>query len=73
MSPRAKQSLIDMTPKYILEQSLESEFLINITVHEFVPAHVVMTPEEKLELLNKYKLKENRSSSTVTEHRLAIK
>lgn len=60
MTPSAKQSLADMAPKYILEQFLESELLINITEHELVPEHVVMTPEEKKELLLKYKLKENQ-------------
>ncbi|XP_071847962.1 DNA-directed RNA polymerases I, II, and III subunit RPABC1-like [Apostichopus japonicus] len=59
MTPSAKQSLSDMAPKYILEQFLESEMLINITEHEFVPEHVVMTPEEKAELLARYKLKEH--------------
>lgn len=59
MTPSAKQSLVDMAPKYILEQFLESELLINITEHELVPEHVVMTPEEKQELLTRYKLKEN--------------
>lgn len=59
MTPSAKQSLVDMAPKYILEQFLESELLINITEHELVPEHVVMTPEEKQELLCRYKLKEN--------------
>jgi len=60
MTPSAKQSLVDMAPKYILEYFLESELLINITEHELVPEHVVMTPEEKQELLQRYKLKENQ-------------
>ena len=34
MTPSAKQALSDMAPKYILEQFLESELLINITEHE---------------------------------------
>ncbi|XP_072026027.1 DNA-directed RNA polymerases I, II, and III subunit RPABC1 [Amphiura filiformis] len=60
MTPSAKQSLGDMAPKYILEQFLEAELLINITEHEFVPEHVVMTNEEKSELLARYKLKETQ-------------
>ena len=40
--------------RYILEQFLESELLINITEHELVPEHVVMTTEEKQELLLRY-------------------
>ncbi|XP_065572325.1 DNA-directed RNA polymerases I, II, and III subunit RPABC1-like [Artemia franciscana] len=59
MTPSAKQSLGDMAPKYILEYFLESELLINITEHELVPEHVILTPEEKTELLMRYKLKEN--------------
>ena len=49
-----------MAPKYILEQFLESELLINITEHELVPEHVVMTTDEKQELLTRYKLKDNQ-------------
>jgi DNA-directed RNA polymerase I, II, and III subunit RPABC1 len=60
MTPSAKQSILDMAPKYILENFIESELLVNITEHELVPEHVVMTPEEKRELLLKYKLKENQ-------------
>lgn len=60
MTPSAKQSLLDMAPKYILEQFMEAELMINITEHELVPEHVVMTPEEKKELLARYKLKEHQ-------------
>jgi DNA-directed RNA polymerase I, II, and III subunit RPABC1 len=60
MTPSAKQALVDMAPKYILEQFLESELLINITEHELVPKHEVLTPEEKTELLTRYKLKDNQ-------------
>lgn len=58
MTPSAKQALIDMAPKYSLEQFREAELMINITEHELVPQHVVMTPEGKKELLQRYKLKE---------------
>lgn len=60
MTPSAKQALTDMAPKYILEHFLEAELLVNITAHMLVPEHVVMTPEEKHELLQRYKLKESQ-------------
>ena len=60
MTPSAKQGMMDMAPKYILEQFMEAELMINITEHELVPEHVVMTAEEKKELLQRYKLKEHQ-------------
>ncbi|KAL8584629.1 DNA-directed RNA polymerases I, II, and III subunit RPABC1 [Nucella lapillus] len=60
MTPSAKQALVEMAPKYILEQFIETELLVNITEHMLVPEHVVMTPEEKTELLARYKLKESQ-------------
>lgn len=39
MTPSAKQSLVDMAPKYILEQFMEAELMINITEHELVCQH----------------------------------
>ncbi|KAL1785732.1 DNA-directed RNA polymerases I, II, and III subunit RPABC1 [Sigmodon hispidus] len=56
MTSSAKQSLVDMAPKYVLEQFLQQELLINITEHELVPEHVVMTKEWVTELLARYKL-----------------
>ncbi len=49
-----------MAPRYILESFNEDELLINITEHELVPEHIVLTPVEKQELLARYKLKENQ-------------
>ncbi|XP_076462748.1 DNA-directed RNA polymerases I, II, and III subunit RPABC1 [Babylonia areolata] len=60
MTPSAKQALVEMAPKYILEQFIETELLVNITEHMLVPEHVVMTTEEKTELLARYKLKESQ-------------
>uniref|UniRef100_A0A915KAK3 RNA polymerase subunit H/Rpb5 C-terminal domain-containing protein n=2 Tax=Romanomermis culicivorax TaxID=13658 RepID=A0A915KAK3_ROMCU len=60
MTPSAKQALQDLAPKYILEQFLEAELMINITEHDLVPEHVVMTNDEKAELLARYKLKESQ-------------
>lgn len=60
MTPTARQSLFDMAPKYTLEQFLEAELLINITEHMLVPEHIVLTGEEKRELLDRYKLKDSQ-------------
>ncbi|UMM13903.1 hypothetical protein L5515_001949 [Caenorhabditis briggsae] len=60
MTPSAKQSIGDMAPKYMLEHFLEAELMVNITEHELVPEHVVMTAEEKAELLARYKLKDSQ-------------
>ena len=60
MTPSAKQALVDMAPKYTLETFREAELMINVTAHELVPEHVVMTPDEKKELLARYKLKEHQ-------------
>ncbi|VDN26263.1 unnamed protein product [Gongylonema pulchrum] len=60
MTPSAKQAISDMAPKYTLEQFLEAELMVNITEHELVPEHVVMTNEEKNELLARYKLKDTQ-------------
>merc|ERR1712168_1416481 len=60
MTPSAKQALVDMAPKYILEQFLETELLVNVTEHDLVPEHVVLTTEEKTELLTRYKLKDHQ-------------
>lgn len=39
------QSLVDMAPKYILEQFLQQELLINITEHEVrIAAFLVPLP-----------------------------
>ncbi|GMS84893.1 hypothetical protein PENTCL1PPCAC_7068, partial [Pristionchus entomophagus] len=60
MTPSAKQAIADMAPKYCLEQFLEAELMVNITEHELVPEHVVMTSDEKAELLARYKLKDTQ-------------
>ncbi|UJR37178.1 hypothetical protein I4U23_029886 [Adineta vaga] len=39
---------------------LENELLINITDHNLVPKHVVLTVDEKQELLQRYRLKESQ-------------
>lgn len=54
----AKQSLADVSADFTVEHFLENELLVDITEHELVPEHVVLSDEEKAALLARYKLKE---------------
>lgn len=60
LTPSAKQAMKNVGPEYVMEDFLESEMLINITEHELVPQHVLLTVEEKEELFARYKLKESQ-------------
>ena len=42
---------------YRIEYFREAELLVDITEHKLVPRHIVLTPQEKDELLLRYKLK----------------
>ncbi|KAL9078875.1 MAG: hypothetical protein Q9157_002211 [Trypethelium eluteriae] len=44
----------------IVEVFDESDLLVNITKHELVPKHVLLSPEEKRALLQRYRLKETQ-------------
>lgn len=46
--------------KIVMEQWKETELLVNITKHTFVPEHLPLTPEQKADLLLKYKLKDSQ-------------
>jgi len=59
MTAFAKRAVSEM-PLYHMEQALETELLVNITQHQLVPKHVVLSPEEKKELLERYKLRETQ-------------
>jgi DNA-directed RNA polymerase I, II, and III subunit RPABC1 len=54
----AKQTLAEVGGDLTIEHFLENELLVDITEHELVPEHVVLSDAEKAALLARYKLKE---------------
>ena len=43
-----------------LEVFLESELLVNITEHTLVPRHLILAPEDKTRLLDRYHIREHQ-------------
>ena len=60
ITPSAKQAILEIQSHFILEFFEENELLVNIAEHESVPKHIVLTNEEKQELLTKYRVKESQ-------------
>ncbi|KAG4302474.1 hypothetical protein PCK1_001310 [Pneumocystis canis] len=60
ITPSANKIIATMAGKFTIEAFQESDLLVNITHHELVPKHIVLTPEEKKELLERYRLKETQ-------------
>jgi len=59
ISPSATR-LLNGIPGHVCEHFLEQELLVNITHHELVPKHVLLSAEEKKRLLGRYRLKESQ-------------
>ncbi len=60
LSPQARK-IINATIQYTqIECFMQDDLLINIMHHELVPAHVVLSKEEKTALLARYRLKETQ-------------
>ena len=60
ITPYAKQLLDSMAaqdPSYTIEKFQETELLVNITQHVLVPKHSLLSPDDTVALLEKYKLK----------------
>ncbi|KAI5892793.1 RPB5 subunit of DNA-directed RNA polymerase [Schizophyllum commune H4-8] len=60
MTPAARKVIVAMQSQYRLEEFSEADLLVNITHHTLVPQHIVLKPEEKRELLERYRLKETQ-------------
>ncbi|CEQ42371.1 SPOSA6832_04182 [Sporobolomyces salmonicolor] len=60
MTPSANKVITAMASQFTIEAFQESELLVNITHHVLVPTHEVLTPEEKKQLLLRYRLKDTQ-------------
>lgn len=48
------------THRQVMETFTEAELLVNITKHTLVPSHRILSPDEKVTLLARYKVKESQ-------------
>ncbi|KZS92502.1 DNA-directed RNA polymerase RPB5 subunit [Sistotremastrum niveocremeum HHB9708] len=60
MTPSARKVIVAMAQQFKLEEFAEADLLVNITHHTLVPQHSLLTPAQKAELLQKYRLKETQ-------------
>ena len=60
MSSAATKIIAAVATKLQIDTFQEADLVVNITHHELVPRHIIMTKEEKQELLERYKLKETQ-------------
>ncbi|ORY79928.1 DNA-directed RNA polymerase I [Protomyces lactucae-debilis] len=60
MTPSANKIVAGVQGQFQIDTFQESDLVVNITHHELVPRHIIMTKEEKRELLDRYKLKETQ-------------
>jgi DNA-directed RNA polymerases I, II, and III subunit RPABC1 len=59
ITSNASKLIPTVLPK-IIEYFNEQDLLVNITKHELVPKHVMLSPLEKRQLLERYRLKETQ-------------
>ena len=66
----AKRDIDSLLPCEI-EMFTQDELMINITQHELVPKHEVLSIDKKQELLKKYKIKEHQLPKISTDDPIA--
>ncbi|KAH0538571.1 hypothetical protein FGG08_004859 [Glutinoglossum americanum] len=59
ITPAALKIIPTVLPA-VIEHFLEQDLLVNITHHELVPKHVLLSREDKQRLLERYRLKESQ-------------
>lgn len=60
LTPAARKFIAAAESYAQLECFIEEDLLVNITHHELVPRHVLLSREEKAALLKRYRLKETQ-------------
>lgn len=60
LSPQARKGINATSALTTLECFLLEDLLVNITHHDLVPTHVVLSREEKTALLKRYRLKDTQ-------------
>ena len=57
LSQQAKQKISEINTQIQVEVFTLGELVVNITEHELVPKHILLSPEEKKQLLVRYRIK----------------
>eukprot|EP00501_MAST-03F_sp_TOSAG23-6_P001151 GSMAST32.ASY1.ANO1.1194.1 assembled CDS len=60
ITPRTVSALGEVAPTFLLELFYRYELLVDITQHYLVPKHVLLTSEEKEQLLKRCKVKDTQ-------------
>ena len=71
ITPLAKQKFRESNELLHIEYFEEKELVVNITEHELVPKHILLSDEEKKTLLKKYRLEESQLPKILTSDPVA--